>query len=176
MAVFFKYFFSLHFHFSFLKSFCQNLSIFVSINRIMHLTKIIWIVISITISLGITPYEKNFNSNQELFAFLIENNTSSFLISQKGDLIINEEFEVKKSLKPTSLMFFNLFQHGFIENRSQEDVASIQKSLISILIGIAHALSCNQSITSLNPVVILLGKIFISSKQFLAVSFHSSSP
>ena len=117
----------------------------------MHLTKIIWIAISITISLGITPYEENFNSNQELFAFLIENNTSSFLISQKGDLIINEEFEVKKSLKPTSLMFFNLFQHGFVENRSQEDVASIQKSLISILIGIAQQkgfLDINQSITS----------------------------
>ena len=37
-----------------------------------------------------------------------------------------------------SIMFFNLFQHGFVKNRSQEDVASIQKSIVSILIGIAQ--------------------------------------
>ena len=96
----------------------------------MFIFKNFWAVIALIISLGISSSNKDFN--QDLYAFLIENNTSSFLISQKGDLIINEEFEVKKSLKPTSLMFFNLFQHGFVKNRSQEDVASIQKSLISI--------------------------------------------
>ena len=115
----------------------------------MFIFKKFWAVIALIISLGISSSNKDFN--QDLYAFLIENNTSSFLISQKGDLIINEEFEVKKSLKPTSLMFFNLFQHGFVKNRSQEDVASIQKSLISILIGIAQQkgfLDINQSITS----------------------------
>ena len=48
-------------------------------------------------------------------------------------------------------MFFNLLRHGFIENRSQEDVASIQKSFVSILIGIAQQkglLDINKSVTS----------------------------
>tara|TARA_B110000008_G_scaffold160274_1_gene160976 strand:+ start:136 stop:1158 length:1023 start_codon:yes stop_codon:yes gene_type:complete len=117
----------------------------------MQLTQIIWVLTSLIISLSITASEENFDSNRELFDFLEENNTSSFLVSSKGDLIIDQEFKIENSYKPRSLMFFNLFQHGFIENRSQEDVASIQKSLISILIGIAQQkgfLDINQSVTS----------------------------
>jgi CubicO group peptidase (beta-lactamase class C family) len=115
----------------------------------MFIFKRFWAVIALIISLGISSSNKDFN--QDLHAFLIENNTSSFLVSQKGDLIINEEFKIEKNLRPKNLMFFNLFQHGFVKNRSQEDVASIQKSLISILIGIAQQkgfLDINQSITS----------------------------
>ena len=86
-----------------------------------------------------------------LFEYLIQNNTSSFLVSEKGEILLEEEFEVQKKLKPQSLMFFNLLRHGFIENRSQEDVASIQKSFVSILIGIAQQkglLDINKSVTS----------------------------
>ena len=48
-------------------------------------------------------------------------------------------------------MFFNLLRHGMIEGRSQEDVASIQKSIVSILIGIAQQkglIDINESVTS----------------------------
>ena len=48
-------------------------------------------------------------------------------------------------------MFFNLLRHGLIEGRSQEDVASIQKSIVSILIGIAQQkglIDINESVTS----------------------------
>ena len=48
-------------------------------------------------------------------------------------------------------MFFNLLRHGFVEGRSQEDVASIQKSLVSILIGIAQQkglIDINESVTT----------------------------
>ena len=86
-----------------------------------------------------------------LFEYLIQNNTSSFLVSEKGEILLEEEFEVQKKLKPQSLIFFNLLRHGFVENRSQEDVASIQKSFVSILIGIAQQkglLDINKSVTS----------------------------
>jgi hypothetical protein len=53
----------------------------------MFIFKNFWAVIALIISLGISSSNKDFN--QDLYAFLIENNTSSFLISQKGDLIIN---------------------------------------------------------------------------------------
>ena len=56
-----------------------------------------------------------------------KNNTSSFLVSEKGKIVVEKEFKVRKNLKPKSLMFFNLLRHGLIEGRSQEDVASIQK-------------------------------------------------
>ncbi|RZO94059.1 MAG: class A beta-lactamase-related serine hydrolase, partial [Gammaproteobacteria bacterium] len=42
-------------------------------------------------------------------------------------------------------------RHGFIEGRSQEDVASIQKSIVSILIGLAQQkglIDINESVTS----------------------------
>ena len=94
--------------------------------------------LTIYLSLVSTFSLSDVNNNADLFAYLIENNTSSFLFSRNGDLLIDEEFRVKKSLKPMSIMFFNLFQHGFVKNRSQEDVASVQKSVVSILIGIAQ--------------------------------------
>ena len=76
--------------------------------------------------------------HSELFDYLDESETTSFLLSQKGDVIINKEFKLKKTLNPMNKMFFNLFRHGSIDTRSQEDVASIQKSVVSILIGIAQ--------------------------------------
>ena len=97
------------------------------------------------------PVFSDNSAKSELFAYLIQNNTSSFLVSKKGEILLEEEFEVQKKLKPQSLMFFNLLRHGFVENRSQEDVASIQKSFVSILIGIAQQkglLDINESVTS----------------------------
>lgn len=90
-------------------------------------------------------------AESELFEYLIQNNTSSFLVSEKGEILLEEEFEVQKKLEPQSLMFFNLLRHGFVKNRSQEDVASIQKSFVSILIGIAQQkglLDINKAVTS----------------------------
>ena len=90
-------------------------------------------------------------AESELFDYLIQNNTSSFLVSEKGEILLEEEFEVQKKLEPQSLMFFNLLRHGFVKNRSQEDVASIQKSFVSILIGIAQQkglLDINKAVTS----------------------------
>ena len=87
----------------------------------------------------------------DLDSYLKENNTSSFLVSEKGKIIVSKEFKVRKNLKPKSLMFFNLLRHGFVEGRSQEDVASIQKSLVSILIGIAQQkglIDINESVTT----------------------------
>ena len=97
------------------------------------------------------PVFSDNSAKSELFEYLIQNNTSSFLVSEKGEILLEEEFEVQKKLKPQSLMFFNLLRHGFVENRSQEDVASIQKSFVSILIGIAQQkrlLDINKSVTS----------------------------
>ena len=87
----------------------------------------------------------------DLFEYLIQNNTSSFLVSEKGKITVEKEFKVQKNLKPKSFMFFNLLRHGFIEGRSQEDVASIQKSIVSILIGLAQQkglININESVTS----------------------------
>ena len=87
----------------------------------------------------------------DLDSYLKENNTSSFLVSEKGKIIVEKEFKVQKNLKPKSLMFFNLLRHGFIEGRSQEDVASIQKSIVSILIGLAQQkglINIHESVTS----------------------------
>ena len=89
--------------------------------------------------------------NPDLFEYLIQNNTSSFLVSEKGEIVIEKEFKIQKNLKPRSYMFFNLLRHGFIEGRSQEDVASIQKSVVSTLIGIAQQkrlIDINESVTT----------------------------
>ena len=43
----------------------------------------------------------------DLFEYLIQNNTSSFLVSEKGKIIVEKEFKVQKNLKPKSFMFFN---------------------------------------------------------------------
>ena len=88
---------------------------------------------------------------EDLDSYLKENNTSSFLVSEKGKVVVEKEFKVRKNLNPKSLMFFNLLRHGLIEGRSQEDVASIQKSIVSILIGIAQQkglIDINESVTS----------------------------
>ena len=90
-------------------------------------------------------------SYADLFDYLLENNTSSFLLSEKGKVVIDREFKIQNSLNPKSVTFINLLQHGFVQNRSQEDVASIQKSLVSILIGLAQQkglLNINNSVTS----------------------------
>ena len=100
----------------------------------------------------ISPFTFSDNtSHASLFDYLSENNTSSFLLSEKGKVVINREFKIQNSLNPKSVTFTNLLQHGFVQNRSQEDVASVQKSLVSILIGIAQQkglLNINNSVTS----------------------------
>ena len=108
---------------------------------------------SLTIFLSFTSQFifSNTTSHIDLYDYLLENNTSSFLVSEKGKIVIDQEFEVQKTAKPKSIMFFNLLQHGFVQNRSQEDVASIQKSLVSILVGIAQQkrlLDIDNSVTS----------------------------
>ncbi|MDC0590901.1 beta-lactamase family protein [Gammaproteobacteria bacterium] len=105
--------------------------------------------------LNINTSIKNFDSNHSLNNYLLDNNTSSFLVSEKGEIIIDEEFKIKNSLKPKSIAFTNLLQHGFVQNRSQEDVASIQKSFVSVLIGIAQQKGL---IDINNPVSLYIGK------------------
>ena len=109
---------------------------------IFAMKTIIIFVSLIFVSIGFTD---------DLDSYLKENNTSSFLVSEKGKIVVEKEFKVRKNLKPKSLMFFNLLRHGLIEGRSQEDVASIQKSIVSILIGIAQQkglIDINESVTS----------------------------
>jgi len=109
---------------------------------IFAMKTIIIFVSLIFVSIGFTD---------DLDSYLKENNTSSFLVSEKGKIVVEKEFKVRKNLKPKSLMFFNLLRHGLIEGRSQEDVASIQKSIVSILIGIAQQkglININESVTS----------------------------
>ena len=109
---------------------------------ILAMKKIIIFISLIFVSTGFTD---------DLDSYLKENNTSSFLVSEKGKIVVEKEFKVRKNLKPKSLMFFNLLRHGLIEGRSQEDVASIQKSIVSILIGIAQQkglIDINESVTS----------------------------
>ena len=91
-----------------------------------------------TIIIFISLFFVSTGFTDDLDSYLKENNTSSFLVSEKGKIIFEKEFKVQKNLRPKSLMFFNLLRHGFIEGRSQEDVASIQKSFVSILVGIAQ--------------------------------------
>ena len=104
-----------------------------------------------TIIIFISLFFVSIGFTDDLDSYLKENNTSSFLVSEKGKIIVEKEFKVQKNLKPKSLMFFNLLRHGFIEGRSQEDVASIQKSIVSILIGLAQQkglININESVTS----------------------------
>ncbi len=110
--------------------------------EILAMKKILIFILLFFVSTGFTD---------DLDSYLKENNTSSFLVSEKGKIIVEKEFKVRKNLKPKSLMFFNLLRHGLIEGRSQEDVASIQKSIVSILIGIAQQkglIDINESVTS----------------------------
>ena len=118
---------------------------------IMNIKNIFLLAFLFTSSLSTSSENNSLDPNLDLFDYLLENNTSSFLVSEKGKIVIDHEFKVQKTLKPKSLMFFNLLQHGFVQNRSQEDVASIQKSLVSILVGIAQQkglLDINNSVTS----------------------------
>ena len=104
-----------------------------------------------TIIIFISLFFVSTGFTDDLDSYLKENNTSSFLVSEKGKIIVEKEFKVQKNLKPKSLMFFNLLRHGFIEGRSQEDVASIQKSIVSILIGLAQQkglINIHESVTS----------------------------
>jgi CubicO group peptidase (beta-lactamase class C family) len=104
-----------------------------------------------TIIIFISLFFVSTGFTDDLESYLKENNTSSILVSENGKIIVEKEFKVQKNLKPKSSMFFNLLRHGFIEGRSQEDVASIQKSIVSILIGIAQQkglIDINESVTS----------------------------
>ena len=118
---------------------------------IMNIKNIFLLVLLFTSSLSTSSENNRLDANLDLFNYLQKNNTSSFLVSEKGKILIDQEFEVQKTSKPKSIMFFNLLQHGFVQNRSQEDVASIQKSLVSILVGIAQQkglLDIDNSVTS----------------------------
>ena len=64
--------------------------------------------------LSSVPSTKNFDLNNSLHNYLINNNTSSFLISEKGEIIIDQEFEVQKGYDPKSLMYSNLLLNGLI--------------------------------------------------------------
>ena len=104
-----------------------------------------------TILIFISLFFVSTGIGDDLDSYLKENNTSSFLVSEKGKIVVDKEFKVRKNLKLKSFMFSNLLRHGFIEGRSQEDVASIQKSIVSILIGIAQQkglIDINESVTS----------------------------
>ena len=57
--------------------------------------------------ISFSAFPKN-SINLDLFDYLLQNNTSSFLISEKGEIIIEKEFVVQKTFNPKSLMFFNL--------------------------------------------------------------------
>ena len=94
--------------------------------RLKKISIILYLSVTSTFSFSETTL------HSELFDYLDESETTSFLLSQKGDVIINKEFKLKKTLNPMNKMFFNLFRHGSIDTRSQEDVASIQKSVVSI--------------------------------------------
>ena len=118
----------------------------------MKLRKLIFTIYLCTISSF--AFSDN-TSHANLFDYLLENNTSSFLLSEKGRVVIDREFKIKNSLKPKSVAFTNLLQHGFVQNRSQEDVASIQKSFVSVLIGIAQQKGL---IDINNPVSLYIGK------------------
>ena len=104
-----------------------------------------------TIIIFISLFFVSTGFTDDLDSYLKENNTSSFLVSEKGKIIVEKEFKVQKNFNPKSLMFFTLLRHGLIEGRSQEDVASIQKSIVSILIGLAQQkglININEAVTS----------------------------
>ena len=70
-----------------------------------------------TITIFISLFFVSTGIADDLDSYLKENNTSSFLVSEKGKIIVSKEFKVRKNLKPKSLMFFNLLRHGFVEGR-----------------------------------------------------------
>ena len=81
----------------------------------------------------ISSYLSSFENESELYNYLKSKNTTSFLIAKKGEILLEYEFIPKKTIFLSMMM-----QENLIEGRSQEDVASIQKSFVSILIGLAQ--------------------------------------
>ena len=65
--------------------------------------------------------------------YLEDNKTSSFILFHEGKIKVEKEFVVKE---PSD--FYKIASEGNVDSRSLEDVASIQKSFVSILIGLAQ--------------------------------------
>ena len=65
--------------------------------------------------------------------YLEDNKTSSFILFHEGKIKVEKEFLVKE---PSD--FYKIASEGNVDGRSLEDVASIQKSIVSLLIGIAQ--------------------------------------
>jgi len=94
----------------------------------------------------------------DLNSYLEDNKTSSFILFQEGEVKVEKEFTIKE---PSD--FYNIANENNIKGRSLEDVASIQKSVVSLLIGIAQQkglLDINDSVSS------HLGKWTQSDKKF----------
>ena len=84
--------------------------------------------------------------SDNLSSYLEQNKTSSFILFQEGKLKVEKEFLVKEPSR-----FYKIANEGKVDGRSLEDVASIQKSVISLLIGIAQQksyLDINDSVSS----------------------------
>ena len=78
--------------------------------------------------------------------YLEDNKTSSFILFHEGKIKVEKEFVVNE---PSD--FYKIASEGNVDNRSLEDVASIQKSIVSLLIGIAQQkgyLNINDSVSS----------------------------
>ena len=78
--------------------------------------------------------------------YLEDNKTSSFILFHEGKIKVEKEFVVNE---PSD--FYKIASEGNVDKRSLEDVASIQKSIVSLLIGIAQQkgyLNINDSVSS----------------------------
>ncbi len=88
----------------------------------------------------------SFLFSDNLDSYLEDNKTSSFILFHEGEVKVESEFEVKNPSE-----FYKIAREDNIEGRSLEDVASIQKSVVSLLIGIAQQkgfLDINDSVSS----------------------------
>ena len=81
---------------------------------------------------SVSYYLHSSQDNLELYEYLESKNTTSFILAKEGQILQEFEFTPKKTF------FLRMMQEGLIEGRSHEDVASIQKSFVSILIGLAQ--------------------------------------
>ena len=84
--------------------------------------------------------------SDNLSLYLESNNTSSFILFHEGKIKVKKEFPVRMPSE-----FYKIASEGNVDGRSLEDVASIQKSIISLLVGIAQQkglLDINDSVSS----------------------------
>ena len=94
----------------------------------------------------ITSLFFSFLFSDNLDSYLEDNKTSSFILFHEGEIKVESEFEVQSPSE-----FYKIASEDNIQGRSLEDVASIQKSVVSLLIGIAQQkgfLDINDSVSS----------------------------